>query len=148
MAKLHSSLSPTTNILFLIVWAAVAALFLFVVEPHAPILLAVMGAVLGVIGGVMQHWSFAQAAQGFSAASTWLEVRRALKATPWGARYIRFLFFSNCVLMAFAFGLVRQPLSGVLCAYLAGYFSFMFAREIVTLRDTFLLHRLASNARR
>ena len=146
MSKPHSSLSPTTNILLIFAWAAVAAVFLFVIEPHAPVMLAVVGAVLGAIAGVMQHLSFTQATKGFSAASTLLEVRSAFKATTWGTRYIRFLYFSKFVLIALAFVLVRQPLFAVIFGYIVGYFSLMFVREVVTLRDTFFLHRLSTNA--
>jgi len=142
MSKPHSSLSPITNILLIIIWAAMVASLLFVVEPHAPVMLAAVGGVLGAIGGVMQHLSITQATKGFSAASTLLEVRSALKTTTWGARYIRFLYFSKFVLIVLAFVLVGQPSLGVIFDYLAGYFSLMFVREIVTLRDTFLLHRL------
>ena len=146
MSKPHSSLSPTTNVLLIFAWAAVAAVFLFVVEPHAPVIIAVVGAVLGAVGGVMQHLSFTQATKGFSAASTLPEVRSAFKATTWGTRYIRFLYFSKFVLIALAFVLVRQPLFAVIFGYIAGYFSLMFVREVVTLRDTFLLHRLSTHA--
>ena len=146
MSKPHASLSPTTNILLLFAWAAVAAIFLFVIQPHAPILLGVVGAVLGAIGGVMQHLSFTQATKGFSAATTLLEVRSAFKATTWGTRYIRFLYFSKFVLIALAFVLVRQPVLAVIFGYIAGYFSLMFVREVITLRDTFSLHRISTNA--
>jgi hypothetical protein len=145
MSKPHSSLSPTSNILLLLAWAAVAAVFLFVVEPHAPIILAGVGASLGAIAGVMQHFSFAQARKSFSAASTFLEVRSAFKATTWGTRYIRFLYFSKFVLIALAFVLDRKPILAVVFGYIAAYFSLMFVRELVTLRDTFAPHRLLTN---
>ncbi len=90
----------------------------------------------------MQHLSFTQATKGFSAATTLLDVRSAFKATAWGTRYIRFLYFSKFVLIALAFVIVRQPVLAVIFAYMAGYFSLMFVREVVTLRDAFALHRL------
>jgi len=93
----------------------------------------------------MQHLSFAQATNNFSAASSFLDVRRAFKATTWGERYIRFLYFSKFALIALAFVIIRQPLLRVVLGYLAGYFSLMFVREIVTLRDAFFLHRLSRN---
>jgi protein-S-isoprenylcysteine O-methyltransferase Ste14 len=145
MSKPHSSLSPTTNILLIFAWAAAACAFLFFIEPRCPVILAVVGAILGAIGGIMQHLSLTQATDGFSAAASLLEVRSALKATPWGTRYIRFLYFSKFVLIGLAFLLVRQPLLGIFFGYLAGYFSLMFVREVVTLRDAFFLHRLSSN---
>jgi len=145
MSKPHSSLSPKTNILLIFVWAAVAAYLLFVIEPHAPIMLAVVGAVLGAIGEIMQHLSITQATKGFSTASTLLGVRNALKATTWGTHYIRFLYFSKFVLIVVALILVRQPLLSVIFGYLAGYFSLMFVREVVTMRDTLFLYRLSRN---
>src|SRR5437870_12666039 len=113
MAKTHASLSPTTNILLTIAWGAVAAILLFVIEPHVPLTIGLVGALLGAAGGVMQHLSFAQATSGFSAASTLLDVRRALKATTWGSRYISWLYFSKVVLAVLAFFLIRQPLLGI-----------------------------------
>ena len=144
MPKSHSTLSPITNILLIFAWAAVAALFFFVVEPHAPTILGVAGAVLGAVGGVMQHLSFREASNGFSAASTLLEVRSAFKATVWGTSYIRFLYISKLVLIALAAGLVRHPLLAIVFAYCGGYFTLMFMREVITLRDTFFLRSLTA----
>jgi hypothetical protein len=48
--------------------------------------------------------------------------------------------------MALAFLLIRQSLFDVFCGSIAGYFSLMCARELVTLRDTFHLHRLSATA--
>lgn len=146
MSKPHSSLSPTANILLIVAWAAAAAAFLFVAEPHSPVMLAIAGAIFGAVGGTMQHLSITQASNGFLATSTLLEVRRALKATSWGSRYIRFLYFSKAALIALAFALIRQPIFGVIIGYFAGYFSLMFVREVVTLRDTYFLHRLSTNS--
>ena len=146
MSKPHASLSITTNLLLIPAWAAVAAVFLLVTEPRAPIALAAVGAVLGAIGGIMQHLSFTQATGHFSSATSLLEVHNAFKATVWGRRYVRFLPFSKLVLIAVAFTLVHQPFLGVIFGYFAGVFSLMFVREIVTLRATFLLHRLSTNA--
>lgn len=146
MSKPHASLSVTTNLLLIPIWAAFAALLLLVAEPRAPLSIALAGAVLGVVGGIMQHLSFGQASAAFTTATTLLEVRKALTATTWGRRYIRFLYASKLLLAALAFLLIRQPLLAIIFAYIAGYFSLMFAREIVTLRDTFQLQRLSSNA--
>ena len=146
MAKPHASLSITTNLLLIPAWAAVAAFFVFVAQPQAPRSIAVVGLILGILCGIMQHLSLTQAAAHFTAATTLMDVRRAYTANPWGKRYIRFLYASKFILAAAAFLLIRQPLLGILLAYVAGYFSLMCAREIVTLRDTFLLHRLTTDA--
>ena len=92
----------------------------------------------------MQHLSFKEATNGFMTASSLLDVRRAFKATSWGNRYISWLYFSKFVLAVLAFLVIRQPLLGIILGYLAGYMSLMFAREVVTLRDTFYLQRLTS----
>jgi len=144
MAKTHASLSPDTNIVLTIVWGAIAAYLVFVFDPHVPLVIAVVGAVLGAVGGIMQHLSFKEATNGFTTASSLLDVRRAFKATSWGSRYISWLYFSKFVLAVLAFLFIRQPLLGIVLGYLAGYLSLMFAREVVTLRDTFDLKRLTS----
>jgi len=145
MPKPHYSLSPGTNIVFIVASAGAASILLFVMKPHAPISLAIAGAVPGILGGLMQHWSMRQAAGGFSAASSLLEIRSAFKATQWGRRYIRFLYFSKFALLVLAFLLVREPLIGVVIGYFAGFFSLMFAREVTTLRDVFFLQRLSTH---
>ena len=144
LTKPHASLSPTTNILLTIVWGAVAVILLFVVEPHVPLAIGLVGAGLGAAGGVMQHLSFAQATAEFGVAASLLDVRRALKATTWGSRFITWLYFSKAVLAVLAFLLIRQPFLSVVLGYLAGYMSLMFVRELVTLRDTFHLQRISS----
>ncbi len=144
MTETHASLSPTTNILLAIVWGAVAFILLFVVEPHVPLNIGLFGALLGGAGGVMQHLSIAQATSGFSAASSLLDVRRALKSTSWGSRYISFLYFSKVALAVLAFLLIRRPFLSIVFAYLTEYMSFMFVRELITLRDTFHLQRISS----
>jgi hypothetical protein len=142
MPKAHSTLSPTTNILLILAWGAAAVIFLFVIEPHVPVALALVGAVLGGVGGVMQHLSVTQASASFAAASSFMDVRRALKATAWGSRYIYWLYFSKFLLVALAFWLVRIPIQNVIFGYFTGYAALMFVRELVTLRDAFALSRL------
>ena len=144
MAKPHATLSPSTNLLLIVVWGAVAVILLFVVEPHVPLAIGLVGAGLGAVGGIMQHLSFTQAASEFGAAASLLDVRRALKATKWGSRFIVWLYFSKAVLAILAFLLIRQPFLSIVLGYLAGYMSLMFVRELVTLRDTFHLQRLSS----
>ena len=94
----------------------------------------------------MQHLSIRQASANFTTTSSLLEVRSALKATPWGSRYLLFLWSCKLVLAILAFVIIREPVLAILNGYLAAYVSLMFAREVVTLPDTFFLHRLSSNA--
>ena len=144
MAKTHASLSPFANIVLTIVWGAVAGILFFAVEPHVPLAIALVGAVLGAISGIMQHLSFKEATNGFTAASSFLDVRRVFKSTSWGNRYIWWLYLSKAVLAVLAFLLILHPLLSIILGYLAGYMSLMFVRELVTLRDTFFLQRLTS----
>jgi hypothetical protein len=143
MAKSNASLSPTTNILLIIVWGLLAAYLVFVAEPHVPVIFALVGAALGASGGVMQHLSIKEASNGFTNASSLLDVRRAFKTTSWGRRYIWWLYLSKLVLALLAFLAIRHPLLAIILGYGAGYFSLMLSREIVTLRDTFYLKRLS-----
>jgi len=125
-------------------WGAIAAYLVFGFEPHVPLVVAVVGGLLGVAGGIMQHLSIKEATNGFTSALSMLDVRQAFKSTLWGSRYISLLYFSKFALAVLAFLVIRHPLLEIVLGYLAGYMSLMFLREIVTLRDTFYLQGLAS----
>jgi hypothetical protein len=127
------------------VWALVAGLFVFLADAPASFALVLAGTVLGVAGGIIQHLGLVQASDALRAASSLLEVRRCFKSTRWGRRSIWFLYLSRLVLLALAFLIVRTALFNVLFSYLAGEYSLRFTRELVTLRDTFRLHRTVSN---
>jgi hypothetical protein len=142
MSKTHASLRPVNNILFMILEAVAAALFLFVLEPRVPITLAVFGGGLGAVAGLMQHMSFAQARDRFAVASSLLDVRRALKETSWGSRYILWLYSCKAALIVSAAVIIRRPLLQIIFGYLTAYASLMFVREVVTLKDTLALSRL------
>ena len=90
----------------------------------------------------MQHLSFAQALSSFASSGSLMDVRRALKSTAWGSRYIKYLYACKALLIVLAIALCG-PISGkTVLGYLAAYFSLMFVREVVTLRDTFALASL------
>jgi hypothetical protein len=69
-----------------------------------------------------------------------------LSSTAWGRKYIAWLYFCKVVLLLIAFLLIREPLFRVALGYLAAYFSLMLVRDAVTLRDTFVLHRLENSS--
>jgi hypothetical protein len=71
-------------------------------------------------------------------------VRRAFTSTPWGRKYIAWLYFCKVVLLLIAFLMIREPIFRVVLGYLAAYCSLMLVRDAVTLRDTYLLHSLGS----
>ncbi len=99
-----------------------------------------------MVAGVLQHLSIKQAPDGFTTASSLLGVRRAFTSTPWGQKYIAWLYFCKLALILIAFVLIRGPLYRIVLGYLVSCASLMFVREAVTLRDTFELHRLGTGA--
>jgi hypothetical protein len=142
--KSHATLSPRTNVLLLFVWAMGVVFAFLVVQPRLPIALGLVGRLLGAIAGTMQHLSIGQDPSRFVAASSLMGVRRALTSTAWGRKYIAWLYFCKVVLLLIAFLLIRGPLFRVVLGYLAAYFSLMLVRDAVTLRDTYVLHRLGN----
>jgi hypothetical protein len=133
----HATLSPKTNIVLIFVFASLAAFMSLRFEPF-PVLLLPMGLGLGVIGGLLQLKSFREGKEGFKSAKTMLEVRRVLKSTKSGKRYIYFLWASNLMLVVVGIATSSNP--GV--HIFVGYFALMSAREIVTLKSTFELAKL------
>jgi hypothetical protein len=144
VAKAHATLSPRTNMLLLFVWAMGVVLAFLLVQPRLPVALALAGGLLGAVAGTMQHLSISQDPSRFVAASSLMGVRRALTSTAWGRKYIAWLYFCKAVLLLIAFLLIREPLSRVLLGYLAAYCSLMLVRDAVTLKDTYVLHRLGN----
>ncbi len=53
--KTHASLSPTINILLILMWASIVAMFLFAIEPRVPLALVIVGGACGAVAGLMQH---------------------------------------------------------------------------------------------
>jgi hypothetical protein len=146
VAKTHTTLSPRTNVLLLFVWAMGVVLAFLIVEPHLPVALALAGGLLGAIAGTMQHLSISQDPSRFVAASSLMGVRRALTSTAWGRKYIAWLYFCKVVLLLISFLLIREPLFRVLLCYIGAYCSFMLVRDAVTLKDTYVLHRLGNSS--
>lgn len=146
VAKSHTTLAPRTNLLLLFVWAIGVIFAFLLVQPRLPLTLAFVGGLLGALAGAMQHLSISQDPSRFITASSLMGVRRALTSTAWGRKYIAWLYFCKVVLLLIAFLLIREPLFRVVLGYLAAYFSLMLVRDAVTLRDTFILHRLENSS--
>jgi hypothetical protein len=140
--KSHASLSPWTNLLLIVVWTIVVAYLL--VHLRLPLTMAFSGGVLGAVAGVMQHQSISRSPEEFRTASSLMGVRRAFTSTPGGRKYIGWLYFGKLTLLVIAFLTIHAPFVRVIQGYLAGYFSLMLIRDVVTLRDTFALNRLGS----
>lgn len=139
MTRPHRSLRATTNIATLFAWA-LCALTLSVLVLPLPIAVLFLGALLGVGGGCMQGFAFREKRESFLVTATAMDVRRALKDTKWGKRYIYFLWVGSVLLVVTAFLTSANPA----LAFLAGYFTMMFARESLTLGPTFELQRMQS----
>jgi hypothetical protein len=91
----------------------------------------------------VQVLSFREGQRAFLAATTVLDARKELKKTKWGRRYLYFLW-SGAILLVLVSGLTaRNPV----LAFPAGYFSMMFAREVMTLKPTFELQRMQPGQR-
>ena len=144
VAKSHATLSPRTNVLLLFVWAMGVVFAFFIVQPRLPIALGLAGGLLGAVAGTLQHLSISQDPSRFVAASSLMGVRRTLTSTAWGRKYIAWLYFCKVVLLLIAFLLIREPLYRVVLGYLAASFSLMLVRDAVTLKDTYVLHRLGN----
>ena len=135
MNKPHTTLKTSTNVIFILIWGSVVVLILLMLNPW-PISILVIGAVLGMVGGLMQTLSFKESKSSFKEAKTMIEVRNSLKNTKWGKRYLVFLWSGNILLVVIAFATTKVPLLSMLL----GYFTLMFARELVTLKSTIELN--------
>lgn len=138
MAKLHSTLTPSTNVALILTWGLLAGILAYASRPHSLPIVA-LAAMLGAIGGLMQCRALTESQPRFTRASTMLEIRRAMMVTKWGRRYIYFLWTGYLILFAGSFAMDRAS-APWLC--FSGYFALMFAREIVTLRATMELSRM------
>ncbi len=130
------------NLLLICIWAIVVVSGFWIIQPRLPFSLAIAGGLLGALAGVMQHLSISHDPNEFVAASFLMGVRRALTSTPWGRKYIAWLYFSKVALILVAFLLIKGPLYQVVLGYLAAYFSLMLVRDLITLKDTFALQSL------
>lgn len=141
MTRPHRSLRPGTNIAALVVWAACALMLSVLVSP-LPIVVLCIGALLGVAGGYMQILAFREKRESFLNIATAMDVRRALKETRWGKRYLYFLWTGSFLLVLAAFLTSANPV----LAFPAGYFTMMTAREVLTLGSTFELQRMQASS--
>lgn len=137
MNKQHFSLHPSTNIILTLLWGAISITLLINTVPYQ-VLIFFIASVLGIIGGIMQILGFRQAKHSFLDAQTMSEVRAKLKSTTWGKRYIYYLWGSNIFLLTIAFFVASRPV----VAIVLGFFTFMFFREIITLKQTFELKKM------
>jgi hypothetical protein len=114
------------------------------VASPTPWLFLGVGVALGACAGGIQLRSLRESSASLLTTQTAMDVRRVLSSSRTGQLYLNAFWGSMAVLFALAFYLLRgRAFVGVL----AGYSAFAFARELLTLRGTFELHRLSTEQR-
>jgi len=141
MTKQHATLRPGANALLIVLWGGLATALFLTGKPY-PVLLTSVGALLGLLGGIMQSLSIRQAQESFLDATTMLEVRSKLKATAWGKRYLFLQWSGDALLLVLAVRFSGNRPLAILAGFSTGVFTRMFIREIITLKPTFELSRL------
>jgi hypothetical protein len=137
----HASLSPKPNIVLLVVWTAGAvAVSLF--APVLPLILLAMGAIFGATLGLMQRRALRESRIALIASQSAMDVRRALAGTGAGRAYLYGLWGAVFLIFVAAYTL---PAGGKHFGSFAGYFALAAVRELITLRETFILHTLAAD---
>jgi hypothetical protein len=139
MANVHASLSPKSNAILLAAWTA-GAVAVSLIAPLVPWLLLALGTVFGAILGLMQRQALRESRAVLIATQTAMDVRRALTGSRPGRAYLYALWGSALLILTVAFAL---PHGGRYYGGLAGYFALAAIRELITLRETFVLQTLA-----
>ena len=127
----------------MVIWSVVAIVVAFIASPTPWLFLAV-GVALGVCAGIIQLRALRESSASLLTAQTAMDVRRVLSSSRFGRLYLYALWSSLAVLFALAFYLLRGR---AFVGLLAGYSTFAFTRELLTLRGTFELHRLSIEQR-
>jgi hypothetical protein len=135
----HASLLPRTNVILLSAWIAGAV----VVSLHAsvvPLATLALGAVLGAALGLLQRRALRESRVALIASQSAMDVRRALASTGSGRTYLYALWGSVLLVLVAAYAL---PTGGSHFGAVAGYCALAGMRELITLRESFVLQALA-----
>jgi hypothetical protein len=135
----HASLSPKPNAILLAAWTA-GTVTVALIAPAIPAALLVLGVVLGAALGMLQWRALREARIALVASRSAMDVRRALAATGSGRAYLYALWGSVLLIFAAAYVL---PSGGEYFGAIAGYCALAAVRELITLRETFVLQALA-----
>ena len=132
---MHPTLSPFGNLL-LAAASGVFAAVLTVLFPSETFVPVVVGCVFGCVAGVCQSRAIRLNTSEFSRAATALDVRRAFTATRPGKASILVQWVGAATILVVTLTQSsRQKFTGVF----AGYFAFMFVRELFSFSATRLL---------
>jgi hypothetical protein len=132
---MHSSLLPKTNLRLIGLWA-IAGMALAVFTTPVPWLLLAVGALLGTVSGIYQRQAMRASSAALRSANTSMEIRHVLKSSSPGRTYLFLLWISMLIVFGLAFWQYRDQ---VIVGWMAGYATYGFAREAITLRGTFEL---------
>ena len=139
MSKFQTALKPSTNITLIIFSGLIISAILFNLSTIKFFFL-LFGLLFGVLGGVIQVLSFQECPTRFIAAESMMEIRNVLVSTTWGQKYIRLYWLGNAV-----FAIFQLYFRGnLLINFLTMHFAFLFIREIITLKTTFSLQKIAN----
>ena len=117
------------------------AFSLFVVQAGEPEALLGISFVIGLLLGFMQKKGLAEGMEEFNEASSMLEIRRILKSTKWGKRYIIGFWVSAILLLVLSWFLS----SYILLGYTMSFCMVFGTRDCVTLKSTIKLSQLGSS---
>jgi hypothetical protein len=134
----HASLSPTSNVILLAAWSA-GTVAVSLVATAVPSVLLALGVALGAALGILQWRALRASRAALIASQSAMDVRRALAATGSGRAYLYALWASVLALLAAAYAL---PTGGAHFGAIAGYCALAAMRELITLRETFVLQAL------
>jgi hypothetical protein len=135
----HASFSPKPNVILLAAWAA-GIIAVSLIAPAIPSALLALGAVLGAALGMLQRRALRESRAALIVSQSAMDVRRALAATGSGRAYLYALWGSVLLVLAAAYAL---PTGGTGFGAIAGYCALAAVRELITLRETFVLQALA-----
>ena len=135
---MHASLSPKSNAGLLAAWTLGAASVSFI-APAIPCLVLALGATLGAVLGIMQCQAMRESRVALIASQSAMDVRRALTANGSGRAYLYAFWGSVSLTVVAAYTLAD---GGKHFGAFAGYFALAAVRELITLRETFVLRAL------
>ena len=132
---MHSSLTPRTNLSLLLLTGVVIGVSLIYSSALYPVVLLPF-AFVGLLAGILQSRALASDPAVFRSAESWAAVRKALMSSLYGKISLVLLWCNGAALLCLI--LFGEQLAS-LATVLAAYASFMFFRELATLRSVFTL---------
>ncbi len=127
--------------MLILVWGAVVGAFIFLPTHSTRALLIGIGAAFGFIAGVFQLRALHETKERFLSATTALEVRAVMMSSRSGRLATYTLYAAAGILLLTAF--TQNEVIGF--ELVAGYASFAFVRECLTLKGCIGLQRAQSN---